>query len=162
MAILVEKATGWNLVYMERTARHPDDKHAGQISFPGGKKEDDESILACALRETFEEIGIEQTEYEIMGQLSELYIPVSDFLVYPFLAIAKKELSYTLEEEEVAEIMEIPLDHLMNPSTLRKKDIHLGARTIKDVPYFDLYGKTLWGATAMISSEILALIKRSM
>lgn len=148
-------------MYIKRASRHPDDKHAGQISFPGGKKEEGESILECALRETLEEIGITKEGYEIMGQLSELYIPVSNFLVYPFLAIAKKELSYTLEEEEVAGIIEIPVDHLMDPETLKYKDIHIGSRTIKNAPYFDLFGKALWGATAMISSEILALIKRS-
>lgn len=159
IALLTKKEERWHLVFMQRTG-HPDDKHAGQISFPGGKKEDDEDILSCALRETYEEIGINQEEYEVLGQLSELYIPVSNFLVFPFLAVAKNKLTYTLEKEEVQNIIEIPLEYLRDDKNLSKKDIIIGTRTLKDVPYFNLNGKVLWGATAIITSEILALIKK--
>jgi 8-oxo-dGTP pyrophosphatase MutT (NUDIX family) len=145
---------------MERTSRYPADKHAGQISFPGGRKEDNETILECALRETHEEIGIEASEIEVLGSLSELYIGVSNFLVYPYLAIAKNELVYTPEVEEVQSIIESPIDYLFHPDTVKQKDITAGKRTLKNVPYYDLHGKTLWGATAMITSEILALIKK--
>lgn len=161
LAILVPKEDQWNLVFMERTSNHPDDKHAGQISFPGGKKEKEETTLECALRETNEEIGVASQELEILGPLSELYIAVSNFLVYPFLAIAKKPLDYTPEIEEVKSIIETPISHLLNPKTIKSKDIHIGTRTLKAVPYFDLHGKTLWGATAIITSEILALLKKS-
>jgi len=158
IALVFPKNEEWHLLFIERASKYPNDKHAGQISFPGGQQEADETHLECALRELEEEVGIGKEKIEVIGALSELYISVSNFLVYPFLAFANGPLEYTLEENEVKSILEIQFSHLLNPDILKYKDILVNqSRLLKNVPYYDLGEHTLWGATSMMTAEILSL-----
>ncbi len=160
LLILYQKKNEWYIAYMRRTSRFKEDKHAGQISFPGGRKENNETILRCAIRETYEEFGITPDQLEILGALKELYISVSNFLVFPFVAFANGPLTFKPEKEEVEEILEIPLSELQNLKNRKTKDIHIGERTLTNVPYFDLNGQVLWGATAMITHSFLDIIDK--
>jgi len=160
LLILYQKNDQWHIAYMRRTSRYKEDKHAGQISFPGGRLEENESIIECALRETHEEFGISPSQLEILGALKELYVFVSNFLVFPFLAFANGPLTFKPEAEEVEEILEIPLSLLQNPANRKIKDIHIGDRVLSDVPYFDLNGQVLWGATAMITENFLHIVNQ--
>jgi 8-oxo-dGTP pyrophosphatase MutT (NUDIX family) len=136
--------------------------HSGQISFPGGKKElTDDSLLSTAYRETFEEIGIDKGNLEYLGALSELYIPPSNFIVQPFVAYCDHEPRLIPSADEVSEVIHYPLDQLLNQNELQKKKIYLQKFDLHlEVPYFDIYGKTLWGATAMMVAEFKILIQK--
>lgn len=150
-----------SILYTKRTT-NVNDKHSGQISFPGGQFEpNDETLLNCALRETKEEVGLNSTELQIIGPLTQLYVHVSDFIVQPYLAIYESLPKYILEEEEVANVIEFPISTLMEEHSIKYKDVKIQNYTLKQIPYFDLNGETLWGATAMVTNEILHLIRSS-
>ena len=159
MATLFPKNEEWHVVLIERNANDRD-HHGGQISFPGGKVEPaDTSLLHTALRETEEEVGIAQQKVNVLGGLSELYIPVSNFQVHPFIGFLDHQPAYTIQEEEVHQVIEVPLSHFQNPATLQIKDVRINKHlSLKNVPYFDVKGKVLWGATAMMMSELMAVI----
>ena len=160
MALLFPKGNEWHTAYIERV-HHINDKHAGQISFPGGKLEEiDNSLEACALRETQEELGINAAGVEIIGKLSPIYVYVSNFHIHPFVGFIEEEPSFIPEESEVNRIIEVPLKHFDAEHTTSRKNIHVRSTTIKDVPYYDLFGSVLWGATAMITSEFNEVIRR--
>lgn len=132
--------------------------HSGQISFPGGRQEDQESLQYTALRETAEEIGVLPEAVEIIGQLSPLYTPPSNFCIYPFVGFCRARPVFQPHVREVAEVIEVPVTLLLNPAA-RKEEIwilpNFGERQI---PYFDVFGHKVWGATAMILSEFLWLL----
>lgn len=162
MATLFPKEDEWNIIFIKRNPNDRD-RHGGQISFPGGKVEaEDNTFLDTALRETEEEIGIPQNDIQVLGALTELYIPVSNFQVFPYLGFMEKEPTYQLQEEEVSGILEVPFPHFENPANSRLIDLPVNdVLTMKNVPYFDIHGKVLWGATAMMMSELLALTQVS-
>ncbi len=148
------------ITYIERASSHPDDKHAGQIGLPGGKFEDeDESLVICALREVEEEIGVKGGDIIILGELTSLYVFASNFLVYPFVGYIDYEPKYTPQIEEVAGIIEVPLSNLSDPQfkTSKPKKLVNGLETA--VPGYNIDGHFLWGATAMISSELERLLE---
>lgn len=157
----IEGGKEWNMVLIERESSNPNDRHGGQISFPGGKlEEDDESLEAGALREAEEEVGVKAKEIEILGALTELYIPVSNFLVYPFVGYLDYEPMFIPQVSEVRSVVEVPISHLQNETTRKRRDLKAGKSiTIKGVPYFDVNGHVVWGATAMILSELLEILK---
>ena len=159
MATLFPKEDGWHVVFIERT---PNEKgqHGGQISFPGGKAEpEDGTMLQTALRETEEEVGILQNKINVLGGLSDLYIPVSNFQVHPFVGFLDEQPIYKIQKSEVKRIIEMPLTHFENPIFQKKTDIKINKYlTLKKVPYYDVQGKILWGATAMMMSELMAVI----
>lgn len=130
--------------------------HAGQISFPGGKRERDEALATTALRETQEEIGVAPTHLTLLGQLTPIYIMPSDFEVHPFVAWYKdgQRPIFQPAVTEVAEIIEAPLDHLLNPATRREEMWQLRGRDML-VPFFAIGSHKVWGATAMMLSEFL-------
>ncbi len=149
-----------HVVFIKRSSNYPQDKHAGQISFPGGALDkEDISLQHCAVRETFEEIGISETSYEIVGSLSSLYVYVSKFLMFPFVAISKENLNFDKEDEEVERIISWPLELFLDSDTRKVKDIHIRNSIIKNVPYFSFSDDVLWGATAMVMSEFLEVLK---
>jgi 8-oxo-dGTP pyrophosphatase MutT (NUDIX family) len=158
LALLFPKNEAWYVVLIERNANDRD-RHGGQISFPGGKFEpQDKTMLHTALRETEEEVGIPQNEVRVLGSLTDLYIPVSNFQVHPFVGWLEAPPDYRLQTEEVSAVIETPLSHFLNPDARRTTNIPVNeSLTLKNVPYFDVEGKTLWGATAMILSELLEL-----
>jgi len=129
--------------------------HSGQISFPGGKREkSDADYLETALRETEEEIGIDRAAIEVMGALSPIYIPPSNFLVYPFVAISHNVLEKKAEEKEVAGIYNIVLEQLFANDTLKDTNIDHSSGQVYKVPAFNIEGLKIWGATAMILAEL--------
>lgn len=145
-------------ILIERVT-HQKDKHSGQISLPGGKLEPcDESLEACALREAREEIGLSTDEVKVLGRLSDLYIPVSGFLVTPVVAMINELSDLSPHPDEVAGIMQVPLPILFSEGIRRIKDLELGNGVrLHNVPYFDIYGKIVWGATAMMLNEFIEI-----
>jgi len=133
--------------------------HSGQISFPGGKHEDtDSSFEATALRETHEEIGIDPDKIEIIGQLSDLYIPPSNFLVKVFVGYSPQRLDYIPDKKEVQSIVEVNIREFYNKSIILEKDF--GSRGInRKAPFYKINDIEIWGATAMIVSELLDVLK---
>lgn len=130
--------------------------HAGQISFPGGRQEDQEPLEQTALRETDEEIGVPETAVTLLGQLTDIYIPPSDFEVHPFVGWFHngKRPSFQPAVTEVAKILEVSLSHLMQPETRKTGPWDFRGNTIT-VPYYDVDGHMVWGATAVMLSEFL-------
>ena len=162
LLLLFPKNGEWNITYIQRPTNNPEDRHAGQISFPGGKMEDsDHSLEWCALRETQEEIGITPNKIKILGQLSDLYVHVSNFMVYPFVGFMESNYKFIRQPSEVQDIIEIPLSYLNRKEIFKKGSIHVRNMIIHDVPYYDLFGKKLWGATAMMTSEFLQVLNHS-
>lgn len=134
--------------------------HAGQISFPGGRQEEAETLLEAALRETEEEIGVPTTAVTPLGQLTPIYIPPSGFLVHPFVGWYRPARRPTFHPavEEVAELIEAPLRHLLDPTNATEAlwDFH-GHEVL--VPYFTLNGHKVWGATAIMLSEFIERLR---
>ncbi|MBI5916634.1 MAG: CoA pyrophosphatase [Bacteroidetes bacterium] len=149
-----------HLIFIERNANDRD-QHGGQISFPGGKAEPtDSSMLDTALREAEEEVGILKKDVKILGGLTDLYIPVSNFQVHPFVGYLDRPPEFSLQAEEVNEVLEFPLSHFENPDHRRVTNIRINSQlTLKNVPCFDLRGRVLWGATAMILSELMEIMR---
>lgn len=134
--------------------------HSGQISFPGGKvEENDPDLEFTATRETQEEIGVEFDHYELWGKLTEVYIPPSGFLVQPYVGLASSPLNFTRDPREVVEVINAPLDFFLQPEVLKEKTLNVRGMQL-DIPVFDFNGHIIWGATAMMISELITLIKR--
>jgi 8-oxo-dGTP pyrophosphatase MutT (NUDIX family) len=128
--------------------------HSGQLSFPGGKREAGESLDQTALRETFEEIGVAPEEIEILGELSEIYIPPSHFLVRPFIGAMKTLPELNLNQSEVEEVIIQPIDFFFRENIIAQKPIFIPKFNVSiNAPFFDIQGRTLWGATAMMVQE---------
>ena len=135
--------------------------HSSQIAFPGGKVElEDESLAHTALRETYEEIGIVPEQIQVVRAFSEVYIPPSNFMVYPFLGISQEELSFTPDPEEVAGIIEFPLHHFLDDAIAVVQRMDTAYSKSIDVPAFKINEHYVWGATAMMLSELKETLKR--
>jgi len=136
-----------------------DGVHSGQVSLPGGKFEaDDEHLINTALRETEEEIGVPKEDVQIIGKLTEIYIPPSNYLVHPQLAMLPYKPDFFPDEKEVVEVMQVSLDDLMNTNNLAEKQVTLSNGMKVTTPCFILEGKTVWGATAMMLSELKSIL----
>lgn len=137
-----------------------DSVHSGQIAFPGGKFEvKDKHLEETALRETSEEVGIKPNAISIIGKLSTLYIPPSNFDVYPFIAYTR-EKPEMIKNHEVERIIEVDLEELLAPDNITQKTITHRFGKLVDVPCFFIQNEIIWGATAMIIGELLEVIKR--
>lgn len=160
MALLFQKDQAWHTALMQRPESNY--AHSRQISFPGGSLEsDDVDLLACAKRETEEEFGIPRTSIEAIGALSELYIPTSGFLVQPYVGYLRQAPQYTPNPSEVEEVLDIPLAHLLDPTRRKTTEISLPSGiTLKNIPYYDVHDKVVWGATAMMLSELVHLLEQ--
>lgn len=144
------------LILMQR-AEYPG-VHSGQISLPGGKREkSDQSFEETALRETEEEIGVPASEIELIGGLSPLYIPPSNFLVNPFIGTLQKKTSFKIDNTEVQRIIKVDLNVLFHPSSSVYHFVQSGNNRLK-VPAFRVDDHIIWGATAMMLSELRALL----
>ena len=131
--------------------------HQGQVSLPGGGWEKgDVSLQETALRETREEVGI-TTRLEILGPLTPLYVPTSNNLVHPYVASAPHRLTFRPNPQEVAELIEVPLALLLNPATRREEDWGWEGTKLH-VPFYAVNGYQVWGATAIVLAEFLALL----
>lgn len=137
--------------------------HSGQVSFPGGSYEaTDAGLKATALREAQEEVGIMSADVAILGALTPLYIPVSNFNVYPFVGFAKNRPVYNLSHNEVSYTIEVSLKSLLDPARKITTDVISPAvpGVIRKVKAYQLEdGTIIWGATAMIISELEAVLK---
>lgn len=136
--------------------------HSSQISFPGGKSEkQDKDAKETALRETEEEIGIQRSQIKVHLSLTETYIPPSNFLVKPFIGSIEKPPVF-IPNHEVAELMEVTLSDLLNDKKVENRVLDTSYKKQLQVPCFIFNDKIVWGATAMILSEIKELIKGNM
>lgn len=148
-------------LYLVLTRRRDDlNSHAGQVSFPGGKRENGESLVMTALRETEEEIGVPLAKVEVLGHLSTLYIPPSDFEVHPFVALYKdyEAPRFVPNWDEVAEIIEVPLRSFFDPAVRHEEPWELRGTKLL-VPYYKLGTHKVWGATAMMISELVERLR---
>jgi 8-oxo-dGTP pyrophosphatase MutT (NUDIX family) len=137
------------------TRRRDDlDLHAGQISFPGGRREEGEILQEAAVREAHEEIGVEPSTVEILGKLTRLYIPPTAYEVHPFVAWRSDRPAFRRQTDEVAEILEVPLTHLLDPGTRREEPWEIRGFQVL-VPFYLVGRHKVWGATAMMLSELL-------
>jgi 8-oxo-dGTP pyrophosphatase MutT (NUDIX family) len=136
--------------------------HSAQVSFPGGKKEDeDHSLHDTALRETEEEIGVDRQSVEIIGSLTPLYIPPSNFHVNPFVGLLDRAPELIPDPKEVDQVLEVPVHQLLEQPVL-DKDIYLEKyKATFPISYFDVHGHTVWGATAMILAEFRDMMSKS-
>lgn len=134
--------------------------HSGQISFPGGKKEiDDEHLEHTARRETYEEVGIPTNTGILLGELTEVYIPVSSFLVKPYIFYHEELPNLTPDTREVEQIFSFPLSELLDDTSISTMEVRFSTGIIqKNIPCFILDGKEIWGATALILNELRDLI----
>lgn len=141
------------------TVRRPDlADHAGQVSFPGGQREGSETLKEAALREAHEEVGLPPEAVQMLGALTPLYIPPSNYCVHPFVGAAPAPPPLSPQDAEVATILRVPLAHLLDPATRRVEPWTLRGQTI-DVPFYEVETQSVWGATAMMLAELLALFR---
>jgi 8-oxo-dGTP pyrophosphatase MutT (NUDIX family) len=150
-----------NISHLVLTQRHHyKGVHSGQVSLPGGKKENsDFDLWETAKRETFEEIGVSDNKLLHVGKLSDLYIPVSNFLVSPYVSIHHEYPQFKIQEKEVDSIIELPLETLLKEEISTQKIITVMDGIKMQVPCFEIDNKIIWGATAMILSEFKAILK---
>lgn len=135
--------------------------HASQISFPGGKKDhSDPDLIYTALRETEEEVGVAQQEVTIIRELTKTYIPPSNFWVTPYMGYVKKNPVFQTNNE-VEKLIEISLSELLDEQSVSCENLSTSYMQNIDVPCFKLNNYTVWGATAMMLSEIKDLLKQS-
>ena len=133
--------------------------HTGQVSLPGGAVDPGESIEAAAVREAEEEVGVDATTVQVVGRLTPLHIPVSGFMLHPVVGVVHARPAFFPAEWEVARLLEVPLSLLADPETLRSEERTFqrnGVATVVEVPYFEIDGEKVWGATAMVLAEFVA------
>jgi 8-oxo-dGTP pyrophosphatase MutT (NUDIX family) len=135
--------------------------HSGQIAFPGGRfEEEDKDVMTTALREIHEEIGIPEEKIEIIGRLSDIYVPPSNFLISVFVGYLSERPIYKIQEREVDEIIEIPFDDFFKPDVIKEKDFYVNSiKAVSKAPYFDVTNAEIWGASAMVISELLDILQ---
>jgi 8-oxo-dGTP pyrophosphatase MutT (NUDIX family) len=157
LILLYKKDSRLSMLLTRRTERvlH----HRGQISLPGGEQHPGESLEATALRETVEELGSDLVSVRVLGRLTPLYIPPSNYCIYPTVAFVPGVPSFRPQPDEVAEVIEVPVDHLADPANTRRETWSLGGRPV-EVPFYEYDGHKIWGATAMVLAEFLALLDR--
>ena len=132
--------------------------HAGQISFPGGRQEGEETLVETALRETEEEIGLRPSRVQVVGQLSPIYISVSNYCVHPFVGIlSQAPTTFNIQEDEVQNVLTLPLQELAAPETRREEIKEIDGYPAR-IPAFHIEREIIWGATAMILAELLILM----
>ncbi|MBT8401658.1 MAG: CoA pyrophosphatase [Rhodothermia bacterium] len=154
--VVLEGEVSPSIVLTERRKDLP--SHPGQISFPGGRQESNELLIDTALREASEEINLPGTGVEIIGELTPLFVPPSNYMVHPFVAYSREVLDLRPADGEVSEIIRASLDRLLDPSTRRIEHWKRYGGKV-EIPLFDLGDYKVWGATAMMLSELIDLIQ---
>lgn len=158
LVLLYPHERTWHVLLTERASalRH----HTGQVSLPGGRVDPGETLEQAALREAFEEVGIGPDGIDLVGRLTALHIPVSRHLLHPVVGVTASRPAFRIAEAEVARVIEAPLGHLRAPETVRweQRVRERPPSVLMDVPYFDVDGARVWGATAMVLAEFLAVL----
>jgi 8-oxo-dGTP pyrophosphatase MutT (NUDIX family) len=140
------------------TKRSPDlPNHASQVSLPGGAVDPGETIEEAALREAEEEVGLEGTQVRVLGCLTPLHVPVSGFVLHPVVGVASSRPAMRPDPAEVERIIEAPVGHLLNPARHQRVS-RLRDGVEFEMPYFDVDGEQVWGATAMVLAEFAAIL----
>ena len=135
--------------------------HSAQIGFPGGKLEmEDPTLEYAALRETFEEVGVPIESMTVLKAMTSVYIPPSNFMVYPFLGITLQTPQFLKQDDEVEDLIEVTLDDFLADANVGSQMLMTSLEKEVEVPVFKLNGHTVWGATAMMLSEIKDLLKK--
>ncbi len=151
---ILQSSDGARIVYTLRTDGLRD--HGGQVSFPGGGVHpEDASLLETALREAEEEVDLRRDLIEVVGEMEDMYVPPSRFLVKPFVAVLSPEAELVLAPDEVEAIFSVGLEELMSPESLRTEVWEREGRRI-EVPLFAVGGHEIWGATAAMTANLLA------
>lgn len=133
--------------------------HAGQVSLPGGAVERGETIDEAALREANEEVNADVDDLRVLGHLSPIDIPVSRYVLFPVIAVASRRPDLRPDPGEVERVLEVPLDRLADPAAQSEQGREFKGTAYR-VPYFDVCGERVWGATAMVLAEFLTVIGR--
>ena len=157
--VLFEVETTLQCILIQRTEYTG--KHSGQISFPGGKKDnEDADLLATAIRECLEEVGVDISSSEYLGKLSQVYIPVSGFLVEPHVFYYPEVPTFVQQEREVAAVFTISLDELIAEDVISEMKVTTENKLVKmNVPCFNIRDKQIWGATAVILNELREVVR---
>jgi 8-oxo-dGTP pyrophosphatase MutT (NUDIX family) len=159
MILLYPRDNKYYTVFIKRNIY--DGPHSGQVSFPGGKKDNcDKDLFAAAVRETAEELGIPVTQLKIMGNLTPLHIPVSNFQVFPVVGYLPEEPVFEPDGTEVQYVIEAPLSLLTSNGIKGFTSLAVRGEKI-DTPYYSIQGEIVWGATAMILSEFLEVLAKT-
>jgi 8-oxo-dGTP pyrophosphatase MutT (NUDIX family) len=136
--------------------------HSGQIAFPGGKAEyTDPDLTYTALREAHEEIGVDPGKVEVAGNLSDLLITVSNFIVTPVIGFIKEQPDYVLDKQEVESVLEADLYDLLNPGKRKEGEVVARGKYRIRTPYFEIEDRIVWGATAMMLSELSIVVGKT-
>jgi len=152
---LFKKDNEWYFPLIKRPMHERN--HPGQIALPGGAKEEGEKLEYTAVREAFEEVGIKKESVEIIGQLTPLPVPVSGYLIYPFVGVLRKEPEWILNESEVDELIITKVSEVINTENYYSEIWELHGSKV-EVPHFRIENKVIWGATASVLSEFIDLI----
>ena len=158
LVLLYPKNGQWHIVYIKRST-YPG-VHSGQISFPGGKMEPSDSSLAdTALREAEEEIGVSSKDVQLLGKLSDLYVPPSNFLIKPYVGVIEQGQSFRPEPKEVSMVIELQLDYFFQAEKLVKRKWPVNSKLQREVKGYSYQEHLIWGATGMITHELVEVLK---
>jgi 8-oxo-dGTP pyrophosphatase MutT (NUDIX family) len=159
MVLLYSGAGTYCLVLIRRSSSvlH----HKDQISFPGGQIEPGENFEQAASRETWEELGVPPDRVKILGSLTPLYIPPSRFCIYPVVGVADEPLRFRPHPREVAEVIEVPVRHLLDSRHIGRETRVIDGRSVV-VPFYSWGPHKIWGATAMVLAEFLDLLRTNL
>ena len=155
LVLLYPQEGSWHIPFTLRPTSLPD--HGGQISLPGGAIEPGETALEAAIREFHEELGAEGLPIDILGSLSPLYVTASNFHVRPWVGVAPRQPRLVANPAEVAEIIEVPLPHLLDPCNLGSHRRHSNGRSYT-APHFCWESHRIWGATCLILGELVTVL----
>lgn len=137
------------------------DTHSGQVSLPGGRMDqNDKNLMDTALRETEEELGIDRNSVEILGNLTDLYVFASNHIVSPFVGFIDQKPRFSIDRKEVDWLIEANIPYLLSPHSRKLTDLQVRGFQLKNVPYFDIEGEIVWGATAMMLNEFLEIVDK--
>ena len=140
--------------------RHDLPDHPGQIAFPGGSRDGEETVAQTALREAQEEVGVDTRRVEVLGRLTHIYIPPSHFCIQIVVGYTPEPPVWRPNPDEVESVIEVPISRFLDPATRKITEIEREGRMWK-VPYFDLGGHKVWGATAMALGEFVTLLREA-
>jgi 8-oxo-dGTP pyrophosphatase MutT (NUDIX family) len=156
LLVLVERDGTDHVLFNVR--RHDLPAHAGQVSFPGGARDGDEDAVACALRETEEELGVPHDALRVLARLPDR-VSIAGYLVAPFVARLDRPVPYAPDPSEVADVFEVPLRALLEPGRWRFRSLDHPRARFKDIPYFDYHAEhTVWGLTAIITRDFIRAV----